>query len=128
MLIGNGIDLIEIDRIKKAMENPRFLAEYFTEGERAYFAKKRFSSAVVAANFAGKEAFSKALGTGVSGFSLNEVGILRDSAGKPYIELTGAAERLCRERGISRLFISLTHSKTHAAAQVLAEGREEPSE
>ncbi|MBE7022388.1 MAG: holo-[acyl-carrier-protein] synthase [Ruminococcaceae bacterium] len=128
MIIGNGIDLIEINRIEGAMQNPRFLTEYFTEEERAYFEKRHFSPAVVAANFAGKEAFSKALGTGIAGFLLKEVGILREASGKPYIALTGAAERLCREKGISRLFISLTHSETHAAAQVLAEGREEPLE
>ena len=75
----------------------------------------------MAGNFAGKEAFSKAIGTGIRGFQLEEVEILRDELGKPHIALSGAAKKIADEMGISGLYISISHSKHYAVAQVIAE-------
>lgn len=120
-----GIDLVEISRIEKSMKNPRFTARVFGISERALFCGKRaFERA--AANFAAKEAFGKALGTGIAGFSLSEVETLRDPAGAPYLKLSGRAAAIARERGL-RFSVSLTHTESYAAAVVLAESDKEGS-
>lgn len=121
MIYGTGIDIVEIGRIKKAMEKPKFLERFFSQEEIAYFQSRGLAAQSVAANFAGKEAFSKAIGTGVRGFSLCEVEILRDETGKPHIALSGAAKKIVDEAGISGLFISISHSEEYAVAQVIAE-------
>lgn len=121
MIYGIGIDIVEIDRMEKAMGNPRFLQKIFSEEERAYFSERKLAPQSVAGNFAAKEAFSKAMGTGVRGFSFSEVEILRDEAGKPHIALTGAAKKIADEKGICGLYISISHSKKYAIAQVTAE-------
>lgn len=83
MEIKTGIDLIEINRIKESVDkSERFLQKYFGEEEIALF-EKTGSYQSIAGNFAAKEAFSKAMGTGVRGFSLNEVQTLRDEPGRP---------------------------------------------
>ena len=68
-----------------------------------------------------KEAFSKALGTGVRGFSLIDVEVLRNDVGKPYINLYGSAKELCKNAGVAGIFVSLSHSKELAMAYVVLE-------
>ena len=115
-----GIDLAQISRIRELMEHPRFLLRFFSAAERELFAQKNFSPQTVAANFAAKEAFSKALGTGIRGFSLAEVAVLRDELGCPYFQLSGNARRLVEERGY-HMSVSLTHEQDYAAAVVICE-------
>lgn len=117
MKITTGIDLVEINRIQDIVQRSRFLHRFFSQEEIDFFIKKSYSPASIAANFAGKEAFSKALGTGVRGFSLSEVSILRDEHGSPYIKLSGDAKKAAGDRSFS---ISLTHTDTAAAAVVVA--------
>ncbi len=119
MLIYTGIDLVEIDRIKKSIKSPKFLSRVFSSQELKYFVSKSFNPSTIAANFCAKEAFSKALGTGIRGFSLNEVSVLRDGAGAPYILLSGKAKEAVKNRGL-KLSVSLTHSKSYATAVVIA--------
>ncbi len=121
MIYGAGIDIVEIARIEKAMQKPNFLQHVFSEDEIAYFQSKKLAPQSVAANYAGKEAFSKALGTGVRGFSLREVEILRDDLGKPCISLSGEAKKMADQRQITGLFVSLSHDGAYAVAQVIAE-------
>ena len=119
MIFGIGCDLCDIERIKKA--NERFFMRCFTSAENELFARKPDRFETAAANFAAKEAFSKALGTGVRGFALNEVEVLRDETGKPFIKLYGNAEKLCRSRGINGIFVSLSHTSGIAAGYVVLE-------
>ena len=119
MIFGVGCDIIEIDRI--ANTDKRFLDKHFTKDERELFLKKNNAPQTVAANFAAKEAFSKALGTGVRGFSLNEVEILRDELGKPYINVYGKARKILEELEIENIFVSLSHSKEMAQGFVVLE-------
>ncbi len=121
MIVGIGVDIIEVARIRTAMENERFLERNFSKCERAYFKEKQFAPETVAANFAAKEAFSKALGTGIRNFSLCEVSALRDEMGKPYFELAGEAKARAEEKGIEALHLSLSHTKDMAIAYVIAE-------
>lgn len=119
MEIKTGIDLVEVDRIRKSIRNPRFLTRVFSEKERAFLEQKGFPVQSIAAGYAAKEAFAKALGTGVRGFWLSEVSVLRGEAGEPYLEFSGKAEKLvCRDH--YRFSVSLTHTDAYAAAVVVA--------
>ena len=118
MIFGVGCDIIEIYRIAKKDE--RFLEKCFTKKEQDLFREKKLSQ-TIAANFAAKEAFSKALGTGVRGFSLIDIEVLRDELGKPYINLYNGAKELCENAGIKDIFVSLSHSKELAMAYVVLE-------
>ena len=115
--MGIGTDIIEISRIEKSIKSEAFLKRVFSERERELIEKKGAPGA--AANFAAKEAFSKALGTGVRGFSLCEVEVLREDNGKPYIALSGRAEKLMGKRKIE---VSLSHTDSLALAFVVIEG------
>jgi len=117
MLIGVGTDLIEIDRIRRAISrHSRFLERVFTREELDLFENRGMDMASIAANFAGKEAVLKVLGTGITGLSWKDIEILRETTGKPYIRLTGAAAVLAEQLEIDEILISLSHSKTHALA------------
>lgn len=118
-MIRVGIDLVEVERIQKSLENPRFLTRVFGLAEQALFCgapQRQWERA--AANFAAKEAFAKALGTGIRGFSLTEVETLRRESGEPYLSLSGKAAELAK--GL-RFSVSLTHVKEYAQAIVIAE-------
>ena len=94
MVIKTGTDIIEIDRIKNSINNSRFLSRIFSAQELKYFVSKSLNPAIISANFAAKEAFAKALGTGFRGISFNEISVLRDSVGAPYISLSGNAKKI----------------------------------
>jgi holo-[acyl-carrier protein] synthase len=111
MKIGVGVDIIEIYRIRDAMHrHTNFLIRNFSERERKYFATKFDVYETVAGNFAAKEAFSKAIGTGIRGFSLNDIEVLRNVKGAPYILFKGRKPKA---------EVSISHSKTSAVAVVL---------
>jgi hydroxyethylthiazole kinase-like uncharacterized protein yjeF len=115
-----GIDLVEIDRIKKAMENPRFLCRVLGKTEYSQLEMRGFSAQSVAASFSAKEAFSKAIGTGLCGFALHEVELIRLPNGKPEIKLSGNALEIARRKNLN-FSVSVTHTKKYAAAVVIGE-------
>ena len=118
MIRGIGTDIIEIDRISKSIENTSFCTRYFSEDENTYFLKKNNHPETIAGNFAAKEAFSKALGTGFRNFSLKDISVLRDQLGKPYIKLSGTSSELADE---NKIFVSISHSEKYAIAYVVIE-------
>jgi holo-[acyl-carrier protein] synthase len=121
MVIGNGVDIVSIQRIKKILDkNPRFLERNFTLNERALFQERRMSPATIAAGFAAKEAVSKAMGTGIRGFNLIDIEVLRDSLGKPFVILHGNAIEVAASKGIDVFEISLYHSDETAIAFVIS--------
>ena len=118
MPTGLGIDLLEIERLERALARyPRLEARLFTEGERAYAAARRRPGRHLAARFAAKEAVVKALGT-PAGFAPREIEI--EAGEPPRVRLSGRTAGLAAERGLS-LQVSLTHGRDHAAAVALAE-------
>jgi len=122
MIVGTGIDIIEINRIEKAVcETERFLSKCFTTNELAYFKSKKYRAEVIAGNFAAKEAFSKAIGTGIRTFHFSDIEILRDSLGKPYIQLYNGALEYAKKMGITDFHISISHCREYAVASVIAE-------
>ena len=131
MNISSGIDLIEINRIEKALERhgERFLKKIFspTELERLINLKERkvnprLIAAELAARFAAKEACSKALGTGIGPVSWKEMEVLNEPSGKPVLRLSGKAARIAGFLGYTSWSVSLTHSNEMAGAVVVAAG------
>lgn len=123
MLIGLGIDIIEHSRIKNMRLINDFIKKYFTENEQAIFFKNdKIKYKSIANNFAVKEAFSKALGTGIRGFLLNEVEVLRDEQGKPYITLYGKAKSVFESINGKNIFVSISDTDVISSAVVVIEG------
>jgi len=115
-----GIDIIEIDRIEKAIARwgESFLHRVYTTPEIKLYQKKPSS---LAARFAGKEAVIKALGTQAKGINWKEIEILSDPSGKPFVHLYGRAQNQADNLGLDNLAISLSHSKEYAIACVASE-------
>ena len=116
MIINTGIDIEEISRFKHLLEKPAFLKKCFGEDELKLFITKGMKPQTIAANFCAKEALSKALGTGIRGFSLKDIQLLRDDLGCPYFKLSGNAQELCKDRKIS---VSVSHTRQYATAIVI---------
>jgi holo-[acyl-carrier protein] synthase len=121
MIAGIGIDIVEIARIEKALERPRFAQRMFTEGERARIEQRGAKTA--SGLFAAKEAVAKALGSGFDGFGPTDVEILWDEAGRPHCRLTGGAERRLEAIGGGAVFLSITHDAGVAAAVAVIESK-----
>lgn len=117
MQIKNGVDIVAIHRMEKAMERASFRERFFAPEECCYFAEKGNAPQTVAGHFAAKEAFSKALGSGISGFELREVVILHDEQGAPALHLTGKAAALSAGWQFS---LSISHDGDYAIAFVTA--------
>ena len=115
-----GIDLVEINRIKKSMKNPRFLKRVLGMTEYSQLKMRGFPFQSVAASFCAKEAFAKAIGTGIRGFSLSEVELLRSISGNPILKLSGNALKIAQVRKIN-FAVSVTHTRLYAAVIVIGE-------
>lgn len=122
MIAGIGTDITEVGRFEKWVKNPEMLERFFNEKECGFSGSIASQCQHYAARFAAKEAFSKALGTGITGFNLKEVYITKDSEGKPLLNIEGAALSIMKERlGECNVFVSLSHEKEYAIAFVVLE-------
>ncbi len=118
MSVRVGTDLIEIERIRLALERPGFRDRCFTPGEQAYCESRRNPAESYAARFCGKEAVGKALGCGVL-FTWKEIEIVGPP--KPGVTLAGRTLRWAQRVGMREIDVSLTHSHTMAAATCVAD-------
>ena len=114
MVKGIGCDLAEVARIGRALENPRFLEKVYTADERAYLESKPPETA--AGLWAAKEAVSKALGTGFTGFTMTDIEICHDRVGRPWVQLHGPAARLFSDLGGQQILVSISHDAGCAMA------------
>lgn len=120
-MYGIGVDIITVSRIEKSLQKQSFIDMVYGKNEKEMFIlpdKLRVNS--LAANYAGKEAFSKAIGTGVRGFNLDEVQILRQENGKPYFLFSGKALEIVEKNNLN-CQISLSHEGDKAIAFVIVE-------
>ena len=120
MLVGSGIDIIEIARIQKAMQKPKFTERIFNKNEIVY-CKGRGTQAYAsfAARFAAKEAVLKAFGTGLRDGKLTDIEIYNDELGCPKVRLHGYFKELYAKKNIADICISLSHSREYAVAQAI---------
>jgi len=124
MIVGSGIDLIEIGRIQRSVDRygGRFLDRVYTAAEKAYCLGKRNSAESFAARFAAKEAGAKALGTGISsGVSWLEIEVVREASGRPTLQFHGRAAQIAAGLGVARAALSITHTASLAMASVVLE-------
>ena len=124
MIVGTGIDVIEVPRVAAAIERfgQRFLHRIFTEGEIRYCDSKANRIERYAARFAAKEAAMKALGTGWSrGVRWRDLEVLRQPGGRPTVAFHGKAAEFAAKLGVAHAALSLTHTKAEALAQVILE-------
>lgn len=123
--MGTGIDIIEIDRIRTAIQrHDSFVDRFFAPEERAYFRLRKMNICTIAGGFAAKEAVVKAMGTGFGYFGWREVIITRDCEGRPVAGFKGRAKQVCQERGIDQILVCISHSRDYAVAQAIALGGE----
>ena len=110
-----------VSRIEKSCQKESFRNHVFTQSElNLFFNREKPKYASLAANFAAKEAFSKALGTGIRGFNINEIEVLRDELGAPYFNFYGKAAEIVSANGY-KAKVSLSHEGDSAIAMVLLE-------
>jgi holo-[acyl-carrier protein] synthase len=124
MIVGMGIDVAEVSRIREVIESQkeRFLHRVYTENEIAYCEQFRNKYERYAGRFAAKEAAMKALGTGWSrGVRWVDVEVVRQRGGRPTISLQGEARKIADALGVKNIAISITHTADQAIAQVIFE-------
>jgi len=122
MIFGIGTDIAETKRFEKWVSNPSMYERFFNAAEQMEGGSVNRRCQHYAVRFAAKEAFSKALGTGISGFDLKDVYILKDKNGKPYLEFSDKVKKLLDEKcGKCKVHVSLTHEKEYALAFVVIE-------
>ena len=122
-IIGIGTDLAQCERFRKFLDRDnKVLERIFSESERNYALRKRDPTPHLAARFAAKEAFLKALGTGLrDGLAWRQVCVDLDPLGCPALELSGRAAELMAERGARRAHLSYSHDGDYAVATVVLE-------
>src|ERR1700720_3999847 len=123
-VLGIGVDLVECARIQHSLDRfgDRFLHRVFTDGEIEYSMSMKFPARHLAARFAGKEAVSKAFGTGIGkAMGWRDIDIRKKSSGEPFLVFAGGAKDLAKQRGVGRALITLSHTEQHAVATVVLE-------
>lgn len=121
MILGTGIDIIEIERVKDVFSTERRKSRVFTSGEIECFGENH---ARMAGFFSAKEALSKALGTGIRGIEFKEMEILKDSSGKPYFNmerLKPHLERIFHKESVIVVHVTISHDRERATAMVIIE-------
>jgi len=125
VIVGSGVDLCEVERIKKAIcssHGQRFVERVFTPREIAYAQRKANPYERYAARFAAKEAAMKALGTGWRhGVRWRDIEVANTPGGKPTLKLEGVAREFADRLGVKNISLSITHSGNLALAQVIFE-------
>ncbi|HEY4840156.1 MAG TPA: holo-ACP synthase [Candidatus Acidoferrales bacterium] len=125
MIVGLGIDICEVNRIREAIERhgEAFLKRIYTPSEIAYCKKHRVPYERYAARFAAKEAAMKALGTGWRrGVRWVDIEVVRLPSGKPTMKFYGETEKIAASLGVKSILLTITHSGNTALAQVIFEG------
>lgn len=121
MILRTGVDLIEISRIEEVISRhgKHYLERIYTSAELEYCGKRVES---LAGRFAAKEAVVKALGSGIGDVTWKEIEILGDEQNAPVLILSGEAEKMAKELGLSNWSVSISHSQSHSVAMVVAIG------
>ena len=124
MILSIGIDIVEVYRIRETIaRTPRFLGRVYTPAEREYCQAKGVAAAQsYAGRFAAKEAFLKALKTGWRGkITWRDIEVVSDADGVPTLNITGEAAVILKQRGATRVHLSISHTTDHAVAEVILE-------
>ena len=126
MIVGLGVDLARASRFRKLLvkEKQGVIARIFTPEEQEYALKMKDPAPHLAARFAAKEAFVKALGLGLrNGMRWQEIEVVRNEVGAPSLRLSGQAEKIAAERQVTAIHLSYSHEGDYASATVILESR-----
>lgn len=118
LFIRTGTAIIEMSRIRKSCKNKRFLSQYFSADEIRFLVKHKLSTALIAENFCVKMAFAKAIGTGMRIIRAQDISVLRDRLGSPFIIAEGYAKMLEEREGYV-INVSVDHCREYAVASVI---------
>ena len=122
MIIGIGVDVVHANRMERWRNTPRLLERFFHPDELSdALSRGKGVDLSLAARFAAKEAFGKALGTGLAGIVLKDIMVRNRHNGQPEIEVFGTAREAMKRSGASRVHVSLTHETNNAIAMVVLE-------
>ena len=124
MIVGIGVDMVEIHRVEQSLERfgGRFAGKLLSAGELARFRDATMPAAFLAKRFAAKEAVAKALGTGMrAGVHFTQITIARRKSGAPCVELSGAAQQRADQLGVASIHISISDEADHAIAFAVME-------
>ena len=126
-ILGNGVDIIDNRRIEKAIKNKNFINKIFTKKEKEFSKKKKAKKInYFAKRFAAKEAFLKAIGTGISnGFSFKDITVLNDKEGKPLIELEKKIDLFIKKKfkvKNYKIYLSISDEMKYSIAYVILQG------
>ena len=123
MILGVGIDVVHPQRLRRWQAIPGLLERFYHPEELAQCRNRSGEAAVLsrAARFAAKEAFGKALGSGLAGLALRDMAVMNNALGKPELQLTGSAKAALERAGGKRVFISLSHEKQAVLAMCVIE-------
>ena len=120
MIVGIGNDIIEIERVEKAISKEGFIAKVYTQREIENIVKRGNRTETYAGIFSAKEAISKAIGTGVREFALTDLEILNDDLGKPYVIVSDKLKKIIqRKKENYQIEIAISHSKKYATAMAI---------
>lgn len=123
MIIGVGLDVVHVSRMERWTSIPGLLERYFHPDElKAALSRGSSATLSLAARFAAKEAFGKAIGIGLHGITLKNILVINNHNGKPCLEVFGNALQALRDAGGERVHLSLTHERDNALAMVVIEG------
>lgn len=121
MIIGVGVDAVEIDRFRRSLERtPSMKARLFTREELEYVETHDDPTPSLAARFAAREAVMKAMGVGLGAFEFHDVWVQRAESGRPSLAVTGRAEQIALDLGVTDWHLSITHTDSTAIAYVIA--------
>lgn len=122
MILGTGVDIVHVNRMRRWLESEKLLTRFFHPGELDDIRSRKSGAALsLAARFAAKEAYGKALGTGLHGISLKDIRVINNYNGKPEISVYGSAREALLNIGGKRVHLSMTHEKNNAVAMVIIE-------
>ena len=122
MIVGIGVDMVQVRRMERWIETPGLLERYFHPEELAVSLAKGYGASLsLAARFAAKEAFGKALGTGLAGIVLKDMMVVNNDRGRPEMLVLETALAALNESGANRIHISITHESDNAVAMVVLE-------
>jgi holo-[acyl-carrier protein] synthase len=124
VVIGIGVDIVDVLRMERWLLSPGLPERYFHPGELAAALSRGGRAGLsLAARFAAKEAFGKALGTGLKGIVLKDISVVNLYNGRPEILVTGSAQAALEKSGANKMHLSLSHEKGNAVAMVVLEAR-----
>ncbi|MBQ6075401.1 MAG: holo-ACP synthase [Lachnospiraceae bacterium] len=126
---GIGVDVCRISRMRSHAPDSSFALRFFSDEERAYLERKGAGLAQsMAGMYAAKEAFAKAVGTGVRGFSLREVEVLHRPDGRPFYRISGEALKIMNSGGMDEMLLSISHDGSLAIAFAVGQGPDNTGE